>query len=146
MLENLKKEIDSFIKDMEENIKDSETLLYVKERTLTFIEKIKEELEKQLALNEERISDIAKKQELTDILLQELKQRLDTVYEDIYEEEEDFTIICPYCNFEFETEINEEINEIKCPECGNIIELDWNGNPDDDNNCGGRCSHCGGCN
>ena len=36
---------------------------------------------------------------------------------------------------------------IKCPECGNLIELDWNGNPDDekDKGCGGNCSGCSGC-
>ena len=39
------------------------------------------------------------------------------------------------------------INLAKCPECGNLIELDWNGNPDDekDKGCGGNCSGCSGC-
>ena len=45
------------------------------------------------------------------------------------------------------SEIDEDFNEIRCPECGNLIELDWNGNPDNDQDkgCGGNCSGCSGC-
>jgi len=71
------------------------------------------------------------------------------MYQDIYDDgnDMDFAIICPYCNYEFDAEIDEQFNEIKCPECGNTIELDWNGNPDDDsdNGCHGGCSGCHGC-
>ena len=74
---------------------------------------------------------------------------MDNVYEDIYDEEpeSEFLINCPYCNFEFDADIDEDFNEIRCPECGNLIELDWNGNPDNDQDkgCGGNCSNCGGC-
>ena len=48
-------------------------------------------------------------------------------------------------------EINEnEDNEIECPECHNIIELDLNGDIEDEignNNtgCFGNCPSCGGC-
>jgi hypothetical protein len=61
---------------------------------------------------------------------------------------EDFEMICPYCNCEFNAEIGQSKTEIKCPECNNIIELDWNGNPDDNNDeigCSGNCHRCGGC-
>ena len=33
MLENLKKEMNNFFKDLDENIKDKEELLYVKQKT-----------------------------------------------------------------------------------------------------------------
>ena len=36
--------------------------------------------------------------------------------------------------------------EVVCPECENIIELDWTGNVDDDFMCGpDGCSGCHGC-
>ena len=39
---------------------------------------------------------------------------------------------CPYCNYEFQTDYDEDINEIPCPECGRIIEIDWSDNEEDD--------------
>lgn len=46
-----------------------------------------------------------------------------------------------HCNNEFVADINSEENtEIECPECHNIIELDWN-----EEECGGCCSGCDGC-
>ena len=48
-------------------------------------------------------------------------------------------------------EFNEdEENEIECPECHNIIELDLNADIDEDNGytdngCKGSCGSCGGC-
>lgn len=39
--------------------------------------------------------------------------------------------------------LDDEKNEIKCPECNNIIELDWNDEEEDC--CSGHCSSCHGC-
>ena len=33
--------------------------------------------------------------------------------------------------------------EVKCPECGNTIELDWN--EEAEHECAGHCGSCGGC-
>ena len=46
---------------------------------------------------------------------------------DLYEDDDvDLEPInCPYCNFNFLIEAEEKTSEINCPECGNIIELDW---------------------
>ena len=77
-----------------------------------------------------------------------MQKRIDYVYQDIYEDEDGFTINCPYCNAEFEAYVDEDLTEIKCPECSNTIELDWTGNIDDDDDhgdCNGNCNHCGGC-
>ena len=49
----------------------------------------------------------------------------------------DFFITCPYCDFEFQTDYDDEITEIMCPECGQIFDVDWNEDEedlDDDNN------------
>ena len=151
MLEDLKKEMNNFFKDLDENIKDKEELLYVKQRTADLVDFMVGEIEKIMDYKEDKLNALIKKQEQTDRLIQVLNDKMDNVYEDIYDEvqEENFTISCPYCNYEFDAEIDEDFNEIRCPECGNLIELDWNGNPNDDqdkgNGCSGGCSHCGGC-
>ena len=43
--------------------------------------------------------------------------------------------------------MDENKTEIECPECKNIIELDWSGDLDDDHHqgCSGDCSSCHGC-
>ena len=49
--------------------------------------------------------------------------------------------MCPYCNHEFTTNISSDVNtEVECPECHNMIELDWNG---DEEECTHNCSGCG---
>ena len=40
-------------------------------------------------------------------------------------------ISCPYCNFEFDVEYDEENHETTCPKCNNLIELDWGEFEDD---------------
>lgn len=150
MLEDLKNELGKFYSDINENVKDKEDLLYVKERTTDLIDFIAEELEKIMNYKEDKLNALIKKQQQTEKIIQILSDKMDNVYEDIYDEEpgeEEFLINCPYCGLEFGADIDEDFNEIRCPECGNLIELDWNGNPDDDKNkgCDGGCSHCGGC-
>ena len=66
------------------------------------------------------------------------------ITKDIYDEYEDFEIICPYCNYEFDSDVDETVSEVICPECENVIELDW-GN-EEESSCGGSCSNCNNCN
>lgn len=148
MLEDLKKEIHDFQKDIDENIKNEKDLLYIKERTAKLLDIVLSDIEKVMHYKEEQMNELIKKQEVEELKLQELAEKINNVYEDIYDEEEDgFSVNCPYCNYEFEASIDENFNEIRCPECENLIELDWEGNPNDDTNsgCNGNCPHCGGC-
>ena len=148
MLDNLKKEMKSFLKDIDENIKDEKDLIYIKTRSSELLNVVMDEIDNLINYKEDRLNAIIKKQEQEGKLLKELQEKIDNVYEDIYEDAgDDFLISCPYCGFEFDADIDEDLDEITCPECGNIIELDWNGNPEDDEgpNCGGNCSHCNGC-
>ena len=96
----------------------------------------------------EKLDNLIEKQRQDELKIQELTEKINNIYEDIYEVQEDeFEITCPYCNYDFYAEIDENFDEIKCPECGNSIELDWNGNPDNEQDfgCSGSCSHCKGC-
>lgn len=148
MLEDLKKELDSFLKDIRVNIKDPDDLAYITNRTENLVDVVFNEMDKILNYSEERINALIKKQQKEDDLVQELKEKLDEMYEDMYDDEDgDFAIICPYCNNEFDASLDESFEEIVCPECGNSIELDWSGNPGDepDIGCKGNCKNCGGC-
>ena len=54
------------------------------------------------------------------------------------EEDFEFEIKCPYCNYEFIIGNDEDLkDEIECPKCHKEIELDW------DDYCDGECDHCG---
>ena len=54
------------------------------------------------------------------------------------DEDFEFEIKCPYCNYEFIIGNDEDLkDEIECPKCHKEIELDW------DDYCDGECSHCG---
>lgn len=149
MLENIKEEVNSFIKDIDKIVKDPDERNSMKQRSIDFVNIFLDEIENIMTFKEERVNKLIKKQEENEKKLTELQEKYETMYQDIYDDgnDMDFAIICPYCNYEFDAEIDEQFNEIKCPECGNTIELDWNGNPDDDsdNGCRGGCSGCHGC-
>ena len=56
---------------------------------------------------------------------------------DINEDEFEFEIKCPYCNYEFVVGQDADLKEeIECPKCHKEIELDW------DDYCDGECEHC----
>lgn len=99
----------------------------------------------------ERVTDIEKGQKNIEKNISKIQNAINTIEKDFYDDDFEIEIVCPYCNHEFMTEINEsEENEIECPECHNIIELDLNGDIEDDINdissgCFGNCSSCGGC-
>ena len=78
--------------------------------------------------------------------LQKMQQVLDNIEQDIYSDEGfDFEIVCPYCDYEFVIDVDDNKTEIKCPKCDNIIELNWSGNLEDDIDQGGCQGHCLGC-
>lgn len=100
------------------------------------------ELEKEIQKLKERISDLESK-------LDNVQKVVENIESDIYLDEEiedqEDTITCPYCDYEIPIYYDENIKEVECPECNNIIELDWSGDIDNNNGCGGHCSSCGGC-
>lgn len=148
MFDNLKSEMEKYLKDLHENVKNKEDLLYVEKRTEKFLDVILDEFEKLAKYKEDQIDELFKSQEDTKQRIEDMTRILKNIEKDIYDDDEsDFEIICPYCGNEFDADVDEKNSEIKCPECGNSIELDWTGNPDDDDDsgCGGSCSHCGGC-
>ena len=60
MLEDLKKEMNNFFKDLDENIKDKEELLYVKQRTADLVDFMVGEIEKIMDYKEDKLNALIK--------------------------------------------------------------------------------------
>lgn len=150
LIMKLKEEYKKFLDDIEKNVKNKEDLQYVKERFLTFFDIVLEEIDYIIKYKEEKIQEIEKEQKSMNDKMSKMQQMMDNIEKDIYSEDGfDFEIVCPYCNYEFVIDVDDNKTEVECPECSNIIELDWSGDPDsEDNNdggCNGSCSGCSGC-
>ena len=142
----LKDEYKNFLDDIEKNIKDKEDLEYIKERFAKFLDVVLDQMNYIMTYREDQMAKLEENQQIIENRLDNMQQIIDNIEKDIYSEDGfDFEIVCPYCNYEFVIDVDENKTEITCPECQNIIELDWSGNPDEEMGCNGSCSHCHGC-
>ena len=143
----LKNEYKSFLDDIEKNIKDKDDLEYVKQRFSAFMDVVLNQMDSIMNYKDEKINELEKMQNELDARMAKMQQVIDHIEKDIYDEDGfDFEIVCPYCNYEFVIDLDENKSEIECPECKNMIELDWTGNIDDEQSgCGGSCHGCHGC-
>ena len=148
-MRELKNEYKSFLDDIEKNIKDEKDLEYIKMRFADFMDIVLKELDSISNNKEEKINQLEETQRQLDEKMQKIQQVIDNIEKDIYSEEGfDFEIVCPYCNYEFIIDMDENKKEIECPECENIIELDWSGDISDENEiegCNGNCGSCQDC-
>ena len=142
---NLKNEYKNFLDDIEKNIKNKEDLEYVKERFADFMDIVLNDMENILDYKDEEMKKLEVKQNEIETEMNKLKTIVDHIEKDIYDEGGfDFEIVCPYCNYEFVIDVDDNKTEVQCPECKNIIELDWNGGEDEEG-CNGSCHGCSGC-
>lgn len=105
-------------------------------------------LEQQIETLLGEVKELKENQKLMTNKLEKMQQVIDHIESDIYSDEGfDFEIVCPYCEHEFVIDANEDKNEVECPECKNVIELDWTGDlyDDEDDGCSGHCCGCSGC-
>ena len=101
-----------------------------------------------MATLKDEIAELKNNQKIMQEQIAQMQQIIDNMKKDLYVEDEgfDFEIVCPYCNYEFVIDVDDEKTEVECPECNNIIELDWAGEPEDDTaNCSSGCAGCHGC-
>lgn len=122
---DINKNFEDLMEDLQKNIENPKDLEYVNKRLSRTILEIMTELNNRTSNLEKKISKIEDELYITDD-----------------SEDYSFEIVCPYCNCEFEAEIDELKTEITCPECSNVIELDWHEHEDED--CHGNCSCCHG--
>lgn len=146
-MSSLKEEYKNFLDDVEKNIKNPEDLDYIKERFSTFIDNILKKIDSIIEYKEDKIEALEVSQKELSEKVNKMQEVIDHIEKDIYSDEGfDFEIVCPYCNNEFVIDMDENKTEVECPECKNIIELDWSGDLDNDlSSCSGNCSACSGC-
>lgn len=145
----IKIEYKSFLDDIEKNIKNKEDLEYVKKRFASFLDVMLDQIDYIMDYKKEEIEKLEKTQKQIEDKVSKMQQVIDNIEKDIYSDDGfDFEITCPYCNYEFFIDVDENKTEIECPECKNMIELDWTGYVDDEpgiDNCNGSCYGCHGC-
>ena len=124
MLGNKFKEV---IKNLESHIKDKKDLEYAKKQVTE--------------LTMEYLEELGKLEENYDLKFNQCSQRIDEIEQTIEKMDEENIIseedvdmepiTCPYCNIKFLIEYDSRQKEVKCPDCKNIIELDWESYDDD---------------
>ena len=135
------------MEEIDEKITDEEQLNFVKnkisEMSIIFIDII----DRMSEIVDEKVIGIENSQKNIEKKLAKVESAINTIEKDIYEDDNETEIICPYCNNEFTTELDEyDENEVECPECHNIIELDLNAEFGEEFlGCSGDCHSCGGC-
>lgn len=105
-------------------------------------------LEQQIETLLGEVKELKENQLLMTNKIENMQKVIDHIESDIYSDEGfDFEIVCPYCEHEFVIDANEDKNEVECPECKNVIELDWTGDlyDEEDDGCSGHCCGCSGC-
>lgn len=146
---SIKNEYKSFLDDIEKNIKNKEDLEYIKKRLSSFVDVIVEKVDDIANYRKEEIEQLEQRQNEIEEKMSKMQGIIDNIEKDIYSEEGfDFEIVCPYCENEFIIDVDENKTEVECPECNNVIELDWTGNVDDElehDGCNGSCHGCHGC-
>ncbi len=132
------------MKDLQANIKNEEDKKFVinkfQELSMMFMDVI----DRLTYLTDLRIKEVETQQKQIDERMSKIQKTVDGIESDIYEDDEtyEFEIVCPYCNHEFVTDISSDTStEVECPECHNMIELDWNSEEDEEDHDCSCCSH-----
>lgn len=131
------------MKDLLDNIKNPEDKEFVMNKFQELSMMFMDIIDRLTYVTDLKVKEVENQQKQIDEKMTKLQKAVDGIENDIYEDDEtyEFEIICPYCNHEFVTDISSDVNtEVECPECHNMIELDWNG--EDDESCEHDCSCC----
>ena len=131
------------ISELKENIKDEQDREFVINKFQELSVMFMDIIDRLAYLTDLRIKEVETQQKEIDEKMAKIQKAVDGIENDIYEDNDayEFEIICPYCNYEFVTDISSDVNtEVECPECHNMIELDWNNEEDEE--CIHDCSYC----
>jgi len=124
---DLSKEYRRIMKQIDERFSNEEERMFIKERFSDITMMYLDIIDKLTSIAEMRLDELEKKQLEIENKMSNVTDTVEEIENDIYDENAfDFEIVCPYCNHEFVADIDvEEKTEMECPECHNIIELDW---------------------
>ena len=120
------------IETLEKNIKDEAELNNAKEQLDSIVKDVIENYDTIFSKYDEKINYLEKLQNDSGKRIDDLEKRIKYFEKLIEMEDYDIFVTCPYCGLEFQTEYDEDIEEIPCPECGRLIDIDWS--EDDENN------------
>ena len=102
------------VEDLNQNIKNKEDLAYVKEKLADFVDIVIQELNGVVRFKEDKMDQLEQTQRELDAKINKMQQILDNIEKDIYSDDGfDFEIVCPYCNYEFFIDVDEEKTEIQ---------------------------------
>ncbi|MDR0979220.1 MAG: TFIIB-type zinc ribbon-containing protein [Lachnospiraceae bacterium] len=129
--------------NLNNSIKDEESLKIAKEQITNLMQACLDEMDSLTEKTTKAVQIILQKQLELEQKVTEIDSTVTMMERDFYDDDNDFEIICPYCNHEFFVDLDEGRTEVVCPECNNSIELNWNeaGKSNDDCECGCGCSH-----
>ena len=133
-MSNLEEQYQKMIETLENTIKDKEALEKAKEQLDDIVSIVVDDCSYVLDVYDEKIKSIENRNLDYEMRISVLEEKLKYFEKMVELEDYDFFITCPYCGFEFQTDYDEEIEEIICPECGQSFDIDWD---DDDDSTDG---------
>lgn len=148
---NLKKKFNEILEDFEKNIKNKEDLDYIKSQVYNIALLFLDEVDKLTELSFDRLNVMIDRERELSKRIANMEKVINNLEREIFIPQEcDFEIVCPYCNAEFVEDLARGIeNEVRCPECGNMIEIDWHETEGCcEHECSGECNceECDECN
>lgn len=150
-MSELSKKYLEIMNEIDTKITDEKELIFIKNKLSEISIIFMDIIDRMSGIMEDKIVDIENSQVTIEKRLSKLQETIDYIEKDIYDDYSETEIVCPYCNKDFFAEIGDDnISEIQCPECHNIIELDMDSNDIEhelygNTDCGGSCGGCGGC-
>ena len=145
----LKDNYNRIITEIEQTISNEKERKIVKQKVEELAGFFIDVIDKIANSTDAKIQEMEEKQKRIEEKMDHMQKIVEDLENDIYVSEDepfDFEIVCPYCNHEFVVEIQDGVEhmkkEIECPECHNMIELDWN---EEEEECIGDCHTCHGC-
>ncbi len=139
-MSDITKRFQNIIEDIEKNISNEKELEYINKKISEITMLHMEVIENLTNIIKCKIDNIEKVQNSIESKINKIESSVSGIENDIYDEGFEFEIVCPYCNTEFTADVESKSN-IRCPECQNIIELDWN-TDELSECCSGHCSSC----
>lgn len=141
----LSEEYLKIMEDISSHISNEEEEKYVIRKVSELSALYLDIINKLTEMGTQKVDELEEMQSKLDKRLSKVAESVNLIKNDIYEDDSyDFEIVCPYCNHEFVADVESELKEeVECPKCHNVIELDWD---DEEENCHSDCSgHCQSC-
>ena len=137
----LQNQFKKILADLEKRLRNKEDYEYVKEQFFKAYTMFLDEFDALQQSMTERIDTVTAKYSILEEKIAKVDEALDRIQKDIYVGEEyEAEIVCPYCDAEFTIDgADGEQDSVVCPECNNMIDLDWN---EDHEGCDHDCHGC----